>query len=251
MAHGVEPTVLVLSGSADSWHRRLQVGLLALGGRGWVSHEAAARLHGLDRAIEDAVEFSAPRDCVACPVVDRPHHGHRRPRRCAGGRRLPVRLGDAHDHRPGPRPHPDRAARRRPRAAAARQAARPCSGAAAGVPVRARPPADRQRRRVDARAALPPAGAGGRPAGAGDAGRAAPGRRHIGRVDFLFRAEGVVVEVTGRLGHSTPTERGRDAQRRNELSTSADVYEYTWAHVTDAGPGSCMGRRRLLRERPL
>ena len=40
----------VVAGSPDTWHRRLQVGLLALGGRRWVSHEAAARLHGLDRS---------------------------------------------------------------------------------------------------------------------------------------------------------------------------------------------------------
>lgn len=41
--------------------------------------------------------------------------------------------------------------------------------------------------------------------------------RHVARVDFLFEAAGVVVEVTGRLGHSSPADRDRDAQRRNEL----------------------------------
>ena len=57
---------------------------------------------------------------------------------------------------------------------------------------------------------------------------------HVARVDFLFRQQGVVVEVTGRLGHSTPAERGRDAQRRNELiDLGLRVYEYTWAHVTE------------------
>ena len=30
--------------------------------------------------------------------------------------------------------------------------------------------------------------------------------RHVAGVDFLFRRQGVVVEVTGRLGHSTPTD---------------------------------------------
>jgi hypothetical protein len=36
--------------------------------------------------------------------------------------------------------------------------------------------------------------------------------RHVARVDFLFDEEGVVVEVSGRKGHSTPSERARDAQ---------------------------------------
>ena len=61
--------------------------------------------------------------------------------------------------------------------------------------------------------------------------------QHIARVDFLFREQQVVVEVTGRLGHSTPSERGRDAQRRNELlNLGLRVYEYTWAHLTQRGP---------------
>ncbi len=57
----VEPTVLVVAGSPDTWQRRLWIGLLALDGHGWVSHEAAAALHGLDRARPDAVEFTVPR----------------------------------------------------------------------------------------------------------------------------------------------------------------------------------------------
>jgi len=58
--------------------------------------------------------------------------------------------------------------------------------------------------------------------------------RHIARVDFLFEKEGVVVEVSGRLGHTTPTERARDAQRRNELQDiGRRVFEYTWDDVTN------------------
>jgi hypothetical protein len=59
----IDPTVVVTAGSPDSWHRRLWVGMLALDGHGWVSHEAAARLHGLDRTRPDAVEFTVPRNC--------------------------------------------------------------------------------------------------------------------------------------------------------------------------------------------
>ncbi|MGI9031730.1 MAG: hypothetical protein ACR2HP_17370 [Ilumatobacteraceae bacterium] len=42
--------------------------------------------------------------------------------------------------------------------------------------------------------------------------------RHVAPVDFLFADHKVVVEVSSRLGHSTPAERARDAQRRNELT---------------------------------
>ncbi len=53
------------------------------------------------------------------------------------------------------------------------------------------------------------------------------------RVDFMFEPYGVVVEVSGQLGHSTPRDRARDAQRRNELQdVGRKVYEYTWDDVT-------------------
>jgi hypothetical protein len=36
------------------------------------------------------------------------------------------------------------------------------------------------------------------------------------------------------LGHSTSSERDKDAQRRNELiDLGFRVYEYTWTHVTE------------------
>ena len=57
----VEPTVFVACGSPDTWFRRLQVGLLALGDDAWVSHEAAAALLSLDRSTEGAVEFTVRR----------------------------------------------------------------------------------------------------------------------------------------------------------------------------------------------
>lgn len=56
---------------------------------------------------------------------------------------------------------------------------------------------------------------------------------HVARVDFLFDASDVVVEVTGKLGHSAPRERAIDAQRRNELQDlGRRIYEYTWEHIT-------------------
>ena len=50
---------------------------------------------------------------------------------------------------------------------------------------------------------------------------------------LIDRSDFGVIEVTGRLGHSTPTERGRDAQRRNELQDLGyAMYEYTYGDVT-------------------
>lgn len=55
----------------------------------------------------------------------------------------------------------------------------------------------------------------------------------VARVDFTWEEYGVVVEVSGSKGHASPSERARDAQRRNELQDlGRRVYEYTWEHVT-------------------
>jgi very-short-patch-repair endonuclease len=68
--------------------------------------------------------------------------------------------------------------------------------------------------------------------------------RHVARVDFLFEEFDVVVEVSGQKGHASPTERARDAQRRNELQDlGLRVFEYTFDDVTGR---SDMVRRTLL-----
>jgi hypothetical protein len=52
------------------------------------------------------------------------------------------------------------------------------------------------------------------------------------RVDFLF--DGVVVEVTGRLGHASDRDRQKDARRRNLLQQKGlTVLEFTTADVID------------------
>jgi hypothetical protein len=52
------------------------------------------------------------------------------------------------------------------------------------------------------------------------------------RVDFLF--DTIVVEVTGRLGHSTDRDRQKDARRRNLLQQRGlTVLEFTTADVID------------------
>jgi very-short-patch-repair endonuclease len=59
------------------------------------------------------------------------------------------------------------------------------------------------------------------------------GGEHVARVDFLFDEFDVVVEVSGQKGHASPAERARDAQRRNELQDlGLKVYEYTFDDVT-------------------
>jgi very-short-patch-repair endonuclease len=71
--------------------------------------------------------------------------------------------------------------------------------------------------------------------------------RHVARVDFLYAEHAIVIEVSGRLGHSNPTDRERDAQRRNELQDLGYlVYEYTWGDLTRR-PGFVVDslRRRL------
>lgn len=54
------------------------------------------------------------------------------------------------------------------------------------------------------------------------------------RVDFLFADEGLVVEVSGRVGHASDADRLKDARRRNELTQRGlVVLEFTTAHVID------------------
>ncbi|MEO7370593.1 MAG: hypothetical protein ABIZ69_07015 [Ilumatobacteraceae bacterium] len=54
------------------------------------------------------------------------------------------------------------------------------------------------------------------------------------RVDFEFRAANVVVEVSGRLGHTTDRDRQKDARRRNALQQEGKVLEFTTVDVMSA-----------------
>ena len=55
------PRVYGINGVPTTVDRRLTLGLLCLGPHAVVSHEAAARLHGFDRSLPDAVEFTVSR----------------------------------------------------------------------------------------------------------------------------------------------------------------------------------------------
>jgi hypothetical protein len=70
--HILAPNVFGVAGVPPSIERRLMLGLLALGPAAVVSHEAAARLHGFDRAVPGAVEFSVAR---SRRNAGRPVHG--------------------------------------------------------------------------------------------------------------------------------------------------------------------------------
>jgi len=60
------------------------------------------------------------------------------------------------------------------------------------------------------------------------------GGEHVARVDFFFGEFQMVVEVSGQKGHSNPSERAIDAQRRNELQDlGVRVFEYTYNDITE------------------
>jgi very-short-patch-repair endonuclease len=237
------PRVYVLRGSPETLRQRLWTGLLSLGDRSWVSYEAAAALHGLDRSRSDAVEFTIERG-----------------RRPASGpfvvhtttRLQPIDHVVVHGLRTMS------ATRTIYDLALARVHPRRLEAAIdSAVRLQLSAPEVILRRLTDLRGSgrwgclrveslLTDAG--------GHtmlerrflelvrlAGLPRPrtqvvfrvGGRHVARVDFLFEDVGVVVEVSGQKGHSSPSERLRDAQRRNELQDlGLRVFEYTYEEVT-------------------
>jgi hypothetical protein len=253
----VAPRVYRLAGTPDSHRQRLRIGLLSLGVRSWVSYEAAATLHRLDRSDANAVEFTiergrhparlpwpihttsmvAPSDFVTVEgfrttsatrtVIDLAHARARRTRVEAAFDSA-VRLGLSH-----------------PMVLAERLATLRGSGRWGC-------------RMIDR--VLPDAG-GHSPLERSflrlvrQAGHARPTTqsvqrdslgRHVARVDFLFESRRLVVEVTGRLGHVSDAERARDAQRRNELQDLGYiVIEYTSTQVREqsAWVRADLGRR--------
>ena len=60
------------------------------------------------------------------------------------------------------------------------------------------------------------------------------GSSTVARVDFRFPRTNLVVEVSGRLGHSSDSDRQKDARRRNHLTHAGQaVVEFTTADVID------------------
>ena len=230
-------------GAPATWERSLRAGLLALGPDSWVSHEAAARLHRLDRSLGSRPEFTVargrrglavdgvlhtttilgPLDLVTVDgfrvtsatrtIVDLAHERVTR-RRLAAAIDSAVRLGLT-----SPTVLVERLQDLR---GPGRWGCRLLDGLL--VDAGGHTMLERDFLSLMRRGGLP------RP-------RTQVIHRHGGttyaRVDFLFDPYGVVVEVSGRKGHSSPTERQIDAQRRNELQDAGRrVFEYTYEDVT-------------------
>jgi len=241
----VAPRVWRVQGSPTTWAQRLHTGLLALGRMSWVSHDAAAQLHRFDRTPLNRVEFLVLRRRRSAEFGERVHSTRRwgpvdevtiDGLRVTSATRTILDLANAEAH-------PDRLK------AAIDTAVR--LETSAPETLRVRLEAIRGRGRTGVRmidrlledsgghtmlerkflelmrlAGLPRP----EPQVVFRDGRAG---RVIARVDFLYRDFDLVVEVSGKLGHSSPSERARDAQRRNELQDlGLVIYEFTWEDIT-------------------
>ncbi len=237
------PRVYAVRGSPDTHRRRLRCGLLCLGERSWVSFEAAAALHGLDRSRAHAVEFTIerPRRPAVLPFAV---HTTKRLEpidhvivdgfRVTSATRtvFDLALARAHPHRI--EAAIDSAVRLQlssPEVLARRLEGLRGSGRwgcrlVEEMIVDSGGHTHLERRFLEL---------------VRDSGLPTPrkqvvfraGGRHVARVDFFFEAFNVVVEVSGQRGHASPVERARDAQRRNELQDlGVRVFEYTFDDVT-------------------
>jgi very-short-patch-repair endonuclease len=238
------PGVYAMAGATETWHQRLMVGLLALGEESWVSHEAAARLHGLDRSRDGAVELTVLRGqrgragpytvhtTAALPLIDRVVVDELR---AVSATRTVLDLARARAPRARVEAAIDSAVRlglTSPTVLATRLASRRGPGHW-GVRLLDDLLVDSGGHTMLERRFLELARQAGLPRPSTQVIHQRD-RKTFARVDFMFEPYGVIVEVSGQLGHSTPRERARDAQRRNELQDiGRKVYEYTWADVTE------------------
>ena len=218
------------------------MGLLSLGDPSWVSYGAAAALHGLDRSRHDAVEFTVLRGTRRSQRSFTVHTTKWMPLidqvivdgfSCTAATRTLIDLAHARVHRDRLAASIDSAVRlglSAPHVLARRLETLRGSGRwgcrlldELVVDSGGHSPLERRFLELMRTAGLP------RPTTQAIHRK---NGRHIARVDFLFADHGVVVEVTGRLGHASDDERARDAQRRNELQDiGLLVYEYTSADV--------------------
>ncbi len=241
--HRVAPRVYAVRGVPETHRYRLRLGLLSLGERSWVSYEAAASLHVLDRSKPDAVEFTVDRNRrtdrlpftvhtttmlkpIDLVVVD----GFR----TMSATRTIIDLAHARAHIRRVEAAIDSAVRlglSSPFVIAERLESLRGSGRW-GCRLIDDLIVDSGGHSMLERRFLQLVREAGLPRPLTQVVHRKDGRQ-IARVDFLFEQVGVVVEVSGRLGHSSPAERAHDAQRRNELQDiGRRVYEYTWEDIT-------------------
>lgn len=238
----VAPGVFAVAGAPETHRMHLRTGLLSLGDPSWASYEAAAALHGLDRSRHDAVEFTVLRGTRRSPRTFTVHTTRWMPlidrvtvdgfSRTSATRTL-VDLAHARVHSDRLAASIDSAVRvglSAPHVLARRLETLRGSGRWGCrlldellVDSGGHSPLERRFLELIRTAGLP------RPT---TQAIHRQNGRHIARVGFVFAAHGVVVEVTGRLGHASDDERARDAQCRNELQDiGLLVYEYTSADV--------------------
>ncbi|MEX2625812.1 MAG: hypothetical protein WD225_02950 [Ilumatobacteraceae bacterium] len=241
----IAPRVFAVAGSPATTEQGLRAGLLSLGPSALVSHRAAARVHGFEHADPNAVEFTVPaggRGVKNAFVVHTTAHLGRTDAVKVGGLRATsatrtiidlARLRVPDRELTGAIDTAVRLGLSAPIVLAERLAELRGPGRwgcrrldALLVDSGGHTELERRFLRLVRRAGIP------RP-------RTQvvhrSGSRTVARVDFLFEAYDLVVEVSGQHGHSSPSERARDAQRRNELQElGRTVYEYTWHHVTAA-----------------
>jgi len=241
------PGVYRVAGSPTTHRQSLRAGLLSLGNRSWVSFEAAAALHGLDRSDHTAVEFTIDRDGTRRSLDWTVHRTKFVARldtvevdgfRVMSATRTVLDLALARASRRRIEAAFDSAVRMglsHPTVLAERLRTLRGSGRWGVILIdRILPdsgghsPLERSFLRIVRDAGLP------RPTL--QAVQRNNAGRHVARVDFLFEEHRLVVEVTGRLGHVSDVERARDAQRRNELQDLGfTVIEYTstqiWEHT--------------------
>lgn len=240
----VEATVYVVNGSADTWHRRIQVGLLALGPNAWVSHESAAELHEMEGPARGIVAFTTMRaqrrERLRCGTVHTttvcgPYDVHMVGGfRCASATRTVLDLAAAGASEESLGKAIDSAIRSRRSAVVvlADRLGELRGRGRYGVRKLDLLLLDSGGESVLERKFLTLVRTAGLPRPKTQC-RIARSATQVARVDFLYGTERMVVEVSGRLGHSTPAERAKDAQRRNELQDLGyAVYEYTWGDVT-------------------
>ena len=236
-----------ISGSPATWRQSIQAGVWALGREAVVSHASAARLLGLDRFEEHpAVEFTVPRGYRERRIAKLPATVHSTTWRLNGD----VRRVDG-----VPVTSPERTIIDLARSGTATSLLETAIDSAIRLRLTTldhiieraeeiQGPARRGVARLDelvvtsgghsllerrflklvraARLPMPIPQVVHRREG-----------RHVARVDFLFPAHDLVVEVSGGRGHSSAADRAKDAHRRNELQRMGrTVLEFTYEDVT-------------------
>ena len=240
----IAPRVYVMRGAPDTHRQRLRAGLLSLGDRSWISFEAAASLHGLDRSDGRRVEFTIDRGRRPATAPFVVHTSKRLPTvdtveidglRATSATRTIFDLALARAHPRRLEAAIDSAIRAQlssPEVLARRLAGLRGSGRWGCRTVESLIDSAGVESMLERRFLELVRGAG------------LPEPRmqvvlhaettFVARVDFLFDGFDLVVEVTGKKGHSTPLDRQRDAQRRNELQDlGLRVIEYTYDDVVN------------------